>query len=74
MDVALLMGGGFVALIGWVWILVAAVTESIPWAVGIFFISPLALVYGVLKWEELKAPTILFAGGLAAYILGRVLA
>ncbi|HJZ54941.1 MAG TPA: hypothetical protein VKE74_08270 [Gemmataceae bacterium] len=73
MILVLLVLGGLVALVGYVWILIAAFTESIPWGVGMLFISPLALVFGVLKWDELKVPTILFAAGGAVYILGRVL-
>jgi hypothetical protein len=73
MDVVLLALGGILALVGWVWILISAFAESILWGVGVFLLSPLALVFGILHWEDLKVPTIMYAVGLPLYILGRVL-
>jgi hypothetical protein len=73
MVTVLLVVGGLAALVGWVWIMISAFIESVPWGVGIFFIGPLAFVFGFLHWEELKVPTILMAVGVAAWLLGRVL-
>ena len=73
MVVMLLVMGAGAALVGYVWILVKAWTESVPWGVGVLLFSPLAFVYGVLKWEEAKMPVILMAVGVALSILGRVL-
>lgn len=74
MVLLLLLLGGLAALVGYVWILINAFMESIPWGVGMIFIAPLALVYGFLKWEELKVPTILLGAGVVAHVLGRFLA
>jgi len=69
----LLLFGGLTALVGYVWILISAFVDSVPWGVGIFFIAPLAFVYGYLKWEEIKVPTIIMGVGLSIHLLGRVL-
>jgi hypothetical protein len=71
--IALMIAGGIVMLVGWVWILIAGFSESVPWGVGIFCLSPLALVYGILKWDELKVPTVLYAGGGLVHLIGRLL-
>ena len=47
MAVLLLLMGAVTALIGYVWILIKAWTESVPWGVGVLLFSPLALVYGI---------------------------
>ncbi len=67
----LLLVGGLMALVGWVWILITAFAESVPWAVGIFFIPPVALVYGYLRWDEAKVPTILYFVGGIMFLIGR---
>jgi hypothetical protein len=60
-------------LVGWVWIMIMAFAESVPWGVVIFCFSPIALVFGILHWDEAKVPTILFAAGLALHLLGRAI-
>jgi hypothetical protein len=70
---ALMIAGGIVLFVGWVWIMIAAFSESVPWGVGIFCIGPLALVYGIIKWDELKVPTLLYAGGGVVHVIGRLL-
>lgn len=64
--IAILMG-----ITGWVWILMMVFTENVPYAVAIFFISPLAVVYGWLHWDEAKAPTVLYVVGVVGYIVLR---
>lgn len=73
MAVLLLLMGAVTALIGYVWILIKAWTESVPWGVGVLLFSPLALVYGILKWEETKVPVIVLAIGVTAHLMGRAL-
>ena len=63
MDLILTVMGGIALLIGYVWLLVACFSESIMWGIVALLISPLALVFGILNWDELKAPTILYAAG-----------
>ena len=68
---------GFIAmagiLIGFVWILFSAFGDSIGWGVAILFISPLAFIYGIMRWDELKAPTVLLCAGVAAQIAKRAM-
>ena len=68
----LLLVGGLLALVGWIWMILIAFSESVPWAVVIFFFGPLGLVYGYLRWDDAKAPTIFMLIGLVMYIIGRV--
>jgi hypothetical protein len=63
--------GGLMLLVGWVWILITAFAESVPWAVGIFFIGILAPVYGYLRWEECKVPTVVYLIGGVLFLIGR---
>ena len=40
---------------------------------GDFLLSPLALVFGILHWEDPKSPTVHYAVGLPLDIPGRVI-
>jgi hypothetical protein len=73
MDVALVLGGSLLVLIGWVWILIMGFSESILWGIGIFLLSPLAFVFGILHWNEAKIPVILMAVGTVGYVFGKVI-
>lgn len=53
-------------LVGFIWILASAIGDNLAWGIGIIVIPPLALIYGITRWDELKAPTLLFAAGIAA--------
>ena len=64
---------GIAFLVGWIWILLDAFAESVPWGVGILFFSPLALVYAYLNWEENRGPAAMYVGGFLAYILAQIL-
>ena len=74
MSLFLVVMGGIASLVGWVWIMINAFSESVPWGVGCLCCSPVALVYGILKWEELKFPVLLLGGGTLVGIVGRILA
>lgn len=67
----LLIVGGLLALVGWVWILITAFSESVPFAVAIFFIPFVAVIYGYLHWEDLKVPTVMYFVGAIAFLVGR---
>jgi hypothetical protein len=73
-DTLLIIMGALIAVIGYVWLLIACFSESVLWGVGALFIGPLALVFGILNWAELKIPTILYVGGIVLHIIGRVIA
>ena len=53
-------------LVGFVWLLSSAIGENLAWGIGMIVIPPVALIYGITRWDELKAPTILLAAGIAA--------
>jgi hypothetical protein len=73
MDVVLLGLGGILAIIGYVWLLIAAFSESIGWGIGSLLCGIVALIYGVMKWDELKVPVILYVAGGVLYGIGRVI-
>ena len=73
MSLFLIVMGYFGILVGWVWIMITAFMDSVPWGVGILLCSPVAFVYGFLKWDDTKFPTILLCAGTAVHILGRIL-
>jgi hypothetical protein len=73
MALFLFFMGGIAYLVGFVWIMINAFSESVPWGVGCLLCSPVALIYGFLKWEELKLPAILMGIGALVGIAGRIL-
>lgn len=73
MASALIIFGLIAILIGWVWLMVAAFTESVPWGVGTLLLSPIGLVFGFFHWPEYKVPMFLYAGGVVLYIFGQVI-
>ena len=36
----LLLAGGLLGLVGWVWVMVSAFGESVPWGVGVLLCGP----------------------------------
>jgi hypothetical protein len=65
--------GVLCVLIDWVWLMIAGFVESVPWGVGIFFISPLCIVFSLFHWPEYKVPTFMYVGGFVLYILATIL-
>jgi hypothetical protein len=58
-----------IALIGWVWLMIAGFVEAVPWGIGIFFFSPLGIVFSLFHWPEYKIPTFLYIGGVVLYFI-----
>jgi hypothetical protein len=73
MASVLIIFGLIAILVGWVWLLVAAFVESVPWGVGTLLFSPIGLVFGFLNWPEYKVPMFLYAGGVVVFIMGRAI-
>jgi hypothetical protein len=74
MATLLIVLGVFAWLVGWVWLLVAAFVESVPWGVGTLLFSPIGLIFGVLQWPEYKVPMFMYIGGAVLIFIGRVIA
>jgi hypothetical protein len=66
----LMVLGGVAILVGWVWLMVCAFAESIPWGIGVLLFSPIGLIFSFFTWPEYKAPTLLYIGGFVLYFLG----
>lgn len=73
MASALALLGLVGVLVGFIWILSAAFGESILWGVAILFVSPLAFIYGIMRWDELKSPTLMLGAGVIAQFLRRAM-
>ena len=71
--ILLLFLGGIAAPVGWVWLLISAFAESVPWGVGTLLFPPIGLVFSFLTWPEYKAPTVLYVGGVVLYFLGQMI-
>ena len=73
MDLALIIVGAIVAVIGYVWLLIAAFSESIGWGLGALLCGIVALIFGIMNWAELKVPTILYISGCVLLSIGQAL-
>ena len=73
MDTALIIIGGILALIGYVWLLVLAFSESVLWGVGSLFCGLVALVFGVTRFAEAKVPVLLYAAGIVLLGIGEAI-
>lgn len=60
-------------LIGFFWILFSAFGDNLGWGIAILLIGPLAFIYGFMRWDELKVPTVLLCVGAAAQIAKRTM-
>ena len=70
MEIALQVVGLILALIGWIWLLVLAFSESIPWGIGSLLCGIVALIFGITRWPETKVPILLYAAGLVLSGIG----
>ncbi len=73
MDTAFQVIGAIIYLVGWIWLLINAFGESILWGILSFCFSPIAFVYGILHWADLKVPTIMMAAGFVLSAIGGAL-
>ncbi len=69
MDVVLLIVGGILLVIGYVWLLIACFGESVLWGVGGLFCGLVTLIFGILNWADLKVPTLMYIGGTALIMI-----
>ena len=69
----LMIAGGIIALVYWIFILVNAFKESILWGLGSLFISIVGLIYVIMHWELNKKPFLRYLAGAVIAIIGAVL-
>lgn len=72
-GLALMVVGGIVALVGGIWFLVVACSESILWGLGCFFVPFVSLVFLVMYWNKAAKPFLLNLGGIVLIVIGAVL-
>lgn len=70
---ALAIIGAILAVVGYIWLLVLAFSESIMWGVGSLLCGIVALVFGITRWPETKAPLLIYAAGLLLGGVGQVI-
>ncbi|QWP76583.1 hypothetical protein J5226_23890 [Lysobacter sp. K5869] len=69
----LLVLGIVVSLVAGIWLLVVAFRENVWWGLGSLLLSPVALVFVILHWQQAKKPFLINLGGLALVIAGALL-
>jgi hypothetical protein len=59
---------GIVALVGFVWLCVAAFKQHVGWGLAVLFLSPFAAVFFAIRyWQESKRPFLVY---MASFVLG----
>lgn len=76
-EIALYVGFG-IFVIGGIGLLIAAFRTSILWGLAVFFITPVAIIYLIVHWQDAKGPFKIQVFGFVimavfAYIGGGVL-
>jgi uncharacterized membrane protein len=66
---ALLYVGLAIFIIGGIGLLIAAFRTSILWGIVLIIISPVAIIYTILHWQEAKNPFFLQVLGLAIMLI-----
>jgi hypothetical protein len=61
---ALLYLGWFIAVVGYVWLLILAFSENIGWGIGSLLCGIVALIFAVTRWPETKVPALIYIAGL----------
>jgi hypothetical protein len=64
MGEALAIIGAILGIVGYIWLLVLAFSESILWGIGSLLCGLVALVFGITRWPETKVPILLYVAGL----------
>jgi len=64
MEILLLIGYG-ITIIGAIWFLIVAFSESILWGLGCFLLAPVSLVFLIMHWQDSKNPFFMQLAGLA---------
>jgi hypothetical protein len=70
----LLFIGGLLSLVGVVWIIVLAFQNGDPvWGIVSIFCGLAALIYGIMHFDEAKAPVGLMVVGMILGFVGRLM-
>lgn len=72
-GLALVVVGAIVAVVGSIWFLVVACSESILWGLGCFFVPFVSLIFLVMHWNKAAKPFLLNLGGIVLIVLGSIL-
>ena len=66
--------GVVLSIVGGIWILVLAFSESIIWGLLVLVFNPAGWVFVGMHWEDTKQPFFIQLGGILACFLGLMLA
>lgn len=59
----------FVIVIGGIWMLIQAFSESVLWGLGCLFLFPVQLAFLIVHWRKAKDPFFLQLMGLGAIVV-----
>ena len=63
--------GAAASFAGWLWLVVMAFSNGDTlWGIGGIFIGLIALIYGVMNFDEAKTPVLLSVAGVVLALLG----
>jgi len=65
--------GLFISLIGTIWFLIVAFSESILWGLGCLLIPFIPLIFLILHWREAAKPVIVWVIGAVIIGVGTVM-
>jgi hypothetical protein len=73
MAMLLVVGGYGAIIVGGIWLLVKAFTESIVWGLLCLFIPIAGLIFVITHWEDAKSPFLLQVAGIVLVVVAVVL-
>jgi hypothetical protein len=65
--------GGVAGFVGWIWLLVVAFQESVPWGLGSLLVPFVGLIFAFLHWAEAKRPFLVWVLGIVLAVAGAAL-
>ena len=72
MELLAYLGMG-VSIIGGIWFVIVAFTESILWGLGCLLLAPISLVFLIMHWQQAKNPFFVQLSGLGLIIVATML-
>ncbi len=71
-GVLVLLVGCLLALVGFIWFVIAAFQESVLWGLGVLFVPFVHLIFLVLGWDRAKRPFFLQLFGVAMIVFAAI--
>jgi len=62
--------GLLLCIVGGIWLLITAFSESILWGLGSLFVPFVSLIFAVTHWEKAKTPFLVNVAGAVLLFMG----